>query len=88
VIGDSKARGKIHSTTKNDKQPKHGRSHLIITPDADKGSGGDKQQHRVAKQMGRGKIRPGTDAHDKQSPKAQRSRKIAAWCSGKSENYC
>jgi hypothetical protein len=86
MIGDARARGKVHGTTKNQKQPKHGRSYLTVTSDADTGSGGDREQKVAAKQMGKGKLKPGP-GRDKQSPKAQRSRKIDAWCSGKSEDY-
>lgn len=87
MIGDAKARGKVHSTRKNAAPPKHGRSFLSVTSDADKGSGGDKDQHRVAKQMNRGKMNGGINTRDKQNPKAQRNRKIEAWCSGKTESY-
>lgn len=79
--------GIVRSTTKNDKQPKHGKSHLIVTPDAGTPSGGDKQQHRVAKTIKKntGLHSNNADAPDYQNPKAQTSRRIKRvddWCRG------
>lgn len=87
MIGDAKARGKKHSTTKNSAPPRHGRSYLTVTSDYGSDSGGDEDQCKTAKRMNRGKINTGPGTRDKQSPKAQRARKIEEWCSGKTESY-
>jgi hypothetical protein len=87
MIGTVKARGRVHSTVKNDKQPKHGRSHLIVTPDAGTPSGGDKAQHKAGRAFGKGRLKPGVGSADKQNAKAQRSRKVNLWAQGKAESY-
>lgn len=50
-------------------------------------SGGSKALDRAARGAGRKQSRPGVGVRDKQNPKAQRSRKIEAWCQGKAESY-
>jgi len=88
--GDFKTRGKVHSTEKNAAPPRHGRSYLTVTSDYGSDSGGDKDQCKTGKKMNKGmagKAGKTIQSPDKQNPKAQRNRKIEAWCQGKKESY-
>lgn len=46
----------------------------------------DPELKRPAKCATKG-MKPGVGSRDKQNPKMQRSRKIEAWCEGKSGSY-
>lgn len=70
MIGDAKARGKVHSTTSDrpvfkDKKSKLGTLKTIApsTGKDDNDSGGDHEQHATAKRMTKG-MKPGTGLND------------------------
>lgn len=86
MIGDAKAKGKSRGAKAYMGKNSEGRSHKINLPSASDG-GGDSEQKPTAKRMDKHNARPGTGTRDKQNPSKQRSRRIEAWCEGKSEHY-
>jgi hypothetical protein len=81
MIGDVKHKKGSKAVAYEGKNSK-GRSHKVNLPAAGDG-GGDNEQVPKAKRLDKHTARPGTGTHDKQNPKAQRSRKIEEWCHGK-----
>lgn len=82
MIGDvpHKAGSKAKSFTK-----KHGKSFKTIDDHKDMpDDSGDAGTHAVARRATKG-MKPGPGTPDKQNPKAQRVRKIEAWCQGRGE---
>jgi hypothetical protein len=106
MIGDARARGKVKSTTSdrpvfNEKRPGRNGGVKTIAPSTgkdDNDSGGDHEQHAVAKRMTHGQ-KPGTGLGQAEKPMPTPRRtipprsqndsggRIDEWCRGKRSDY-